>query len=316
MKTIPLARAFVLSAFAICLATPAAAAPVRWNVPFGSSRIEIHVFDRPISGLGTVQFREQTGAGISWNAGSIAHLSGTFQTNFESGTSIEFLSAGSNLDLIDTGNYRPNPAAFDPASVNASNPDGQFTNTSSASAVFGAKIRGVNGPIAADVAYYSVRDVSLLLTSSVIPVGNDNTFSLSGLSLSATGLGSYDGLVAPFIGQLLPDFADLPQTVFSGSVLSPAQGRIFRDRDVDIMQLNFIMELPLLSGTGFDVNGTVSGQIFAYSTVPEPSSFALTLFGGSGVAAAQVTRRRRRNRFQPINGNGETCPPDRTLTKT
>lgn len=243
-----------------------AGAPVTWYVDSAGSSITLTIPDQPLLGLGTLQFRNQA-AGTTWNVGRTAPVDGTIYTEFDLG-SIKFLGNPPDaLHSVDIGNYRPNPDAFDPNNTNDSNPDGQFTDTTTAPGAYGARLRGASF-ITVDVAYVGIRDVSYNATSDAIPIV-DNQFDTSGIDLSATGLVDYDGLVAPIIGQLFPDFTSQSMTVFAGtSTGGNGTIEVINDDNWYKMTIPISVTVPMLAGTGFDINGTASGQIVAFAQYP------------------------------------------------
>lgn len=263
------------------------ATPLSWTVSQGQSTFTMQIPDQVISGLGTLQVRNQTGTSTSWTSGNVSSVAGTINTDFTPGTSIEFLTnpAGS-LYGLNTGNYRPNPASFNPANTNAANPNGQFSNTTSAPAVLGAKLRGAVGSFATDVAFFAARNVNYDVTSAVAPILG-NSFSTSTISVSATALVDYDGIVAPVLGQILPDFSQQSMTLYGGSNIA-GPGTI-NDLGGGLLRMTIPVSLtvPILSGAGTALQGTITGQIVAIadaggSLISSPANGYLAGIGSHG----------------------------------
>lgn len=284
-----LIRGFLFALLSLCGARTDAS-QVIWDINPVESYLKIDIPDTVIPGLGTLQFRNQDNT--AWTANK-ASYDGLLATDW-SASNIEFLSGQSSIVGVNTGSYRPNPAAFNPLLTNAANPNGQFANTTTAPAVYGARLNGANGPLTLDAARLSIQNTSIDLGGTAPFVSN--SFLTNGLNLAGTGLVNYDGLVAPIIGQLLPDFSQGQMSLFA-DINSGANGSITSANYEG--GFNYKITVPLqattriLEGIGYEITGTVTGQIVAYanlmrepiisSATPIPDSEVILDYNGTGL---------------------------------
>lgn len=190
---------------------------VQWDVDATQSKVTLAIPAQAVSfpnGDGTstsinMQVRNQSG-GNTWNQGNTAFFDGLLNSEYTEGAAhtIQFLSNPiGQLPGLNSGNYRPNPAAYNPAVTDAANPDGTFANTSTSAAVFAAKIQGVIG-VALDAGFFSFYNTSFNLTSNPLNVTGTTggTFDGVGVSFGLAQSGfAIDGVTIPFVGQKIPD---------------------------------------------------------------------------------------------------------------
>jgi hypothetical protein len=270
--------ALVVAGLTIGVAWPeiAAADRILWDIDPSQSYFKISIPDQPVGTLGTVQMRDAPSGSTSWTVGNQAPIDGLIGTEF-TGAHLQLLGGvDSSIVGVDTGSYRPNPAAFNAANTNAANPDGQYSNTTSGAAVFGSKIRANNGPFTTDVAYWSANNVTYDITAGQT-LFEYNGFGLGLLNPSATlgifsnasqtvatGMLNMDNLVVPIIGQILPDMVGSPTTIFGGANSGAGAIGIVSGNKLEIA-LTFNMSVPLLNSSGFAVNGQVAGKLVAFA---------------------------------------------------
>ena len=273
------------------LAGPQAQGSYLWFINSSQSKVTLSIPDQVVDG-NKLGFRNQTGSGSSWTAGNSTNLSGFISTDFSpySSNPVQF-GSGSTIAGLNSGNYRPNPAAFNPFSTSTVNQDGTYTNTSTAPGVLGAKVVAVD-VLGAAAAYIAFRDTNFDISSGPLtttPTGAfTRSFNSAGLQFGISSSGfDLDGLSIILLGQFIPD---LHTTVgnFMGTNTNP-------NGLLALEGLVYKMTIPLSVPLAIDLEGTVlsatlSGQIVAYY-MPEPSAF---MMGGMGLAALVVYARRRR----------------------
>lgn len=293
---------FLAGAFALISANQADAELVTWNVDSAASFLRLTIPDTTLNLDGTsviVRLRDSNNNAWSDNGGRRAFIGGTIDSNFVDASSIEFLAGQTNLLGLNSGNFRPNPAAYNPAVTNAENPDGTYTNSTTAPAVFAAKARASLGSlpfISLDAGYLAFRSVffdlasgTLALNGSGAFVGGSNNFGISSASVDL------DGLTVTGLGQPIPDtqgevFTNLLGTNTNGGVVTNLGGN---DRRLDL-PINIPIQIDL--GDGIILNASAAGNIRAFATlvpVPEPSSVILASFAAFGLCWAGRRRLRR-----------------------
>jgi len=239
---------------------PAGADILEWNIS-SFSYFTVAIPDQTIPNVGILQTRDQVGSGANWTTSTV-HTTGKLLTDYNIG-SIQFLTDPLQQFVGTTsGSFRPNPAAFNAANVNAANPYGQYSGTSSAGADIGGKFKGAIGAFSTDVTYWSISHTNYSVTSSVIPIVGSG-FNAAGTSFTANGLLNMDNLVAPIIGQVLPDTNAMPITVFGGSNQSLGGAIGIGLTGALEMRLPVNLNVPLLAESGIAINGTVVGDITA-----------------------------------------------------
>ncbi len=122
--------------------------------------------------------------GTSWNAntttGNTAFISGTIATTVggsftgQTLSAIQFISGANNLNALTSGNYRPNPAAYNAVTTSFSNNTGgagAYGSTVHAS-LLGGLILGNGGLVSFDNVTYDVGTNALLPTSNTVNSGH------------------------------------------------------------------------------------------------------------------------------------------------
>lgn len=263
---------------------------VTWNVDTTNSYVQLTVPDQVVNvtniGNITVRLRDAsdnnhwTGAG-----GARAAVEGTILTEYVDATSITFIGGGHNLDAPEQTNLRPNPAQWDPVSLS-------YTNTSTAPAAFGARVRGtyivIILPVTFDAAFLALRNVRFDIASGVVPViGSAFTGSQTQFGISAA-TGDVDGLALPYgLGEPVPDVlaGELPPIGETNSAGGTIQNLGGRDR-----KLTYTITMPIsITTEGMTLTGSAAGQIVAYGTIPEPPSLRITPAGNQTVLIAWPT---------------------------
>jgi len=271
------------------VSTTASATAVTWAIIQSASSIKLAIPDQTVDGT-KLGLRNQTGSGSSWTVGNTAAIGGTLKTNYIEGGSID-ITPGSNIFAINSGNYRPNPAAFNTAVTSTANPDGTYGNTSTAPGVLGAKAVAPDA-LGATAAYLAFRSVSFQIDSAPMPfVGptTGGTFNTAGLSFGiANALIDLDGVSITFVGQLIPDAANVAVSNLVAANTNPngtiVGGGIFR-------QITIPLNIPIaIDVDGIILNASLTGQIVAVA-IPEPSTL---MMAGVGLVSLGVYARRRR----------------------
>jgi hypothetical protein len=278
----------------MAIATHAHAVGVSWNIDPVQSSLQLTVPDQSVTLNGTtatIRLRDN-GSTSQWTdaGGRRAFIDGTIATDYVDGVSIQFNSGSHNIFALEQANVRPNPAQFDAGATNAENPDGQYTGTGAALAAYGARVRASISILTVDAAYLAMRDVQYNIGSGVIALGggtsiggSTTTFGISSASVDV------DGLSIIAVGQPIPD-------VLNGS-LSPiggtnTNGGTIADLGGGQRRLTYnIAESITIDIEGVTLNGSASGTIVAFATVPEPGAFVLGGIGFLGLVGWRIRRR-------------------------
>jgi hypothetical protein len=291
-----MSRVFAVAALALSLglsASPASAVGVQWDIDPSLSNFRLAIPDQSVT-LGTVtatmRLRNQNNS--TWTQNN-APVDGLLATNVGlSGltpTSVQFLAGQHTLSGVNTGNYRPNPTAYNTAVTDTLNTAGTFTNTSSDPAVYAARVNASVSIVTLNTGYISFDNISYDL-SSVINAVTGTSFVSNNLTLgildSRVG---FDG-ISTIAGQVVPD--TLAQTgPISGTNSSAPAGSI-----VHLGGLNYRITVPInmpvfVNLGGVMLNATATGTLVGFAEIPEPATLALVAAGLVGLA---VHGRRRR----------------------
>jgi hypothetical protein len=290
-------------AFALLSANQARAELVSWDVDSSQSYMRLAIPDQQLTldgTTGTVRVRSQVGSNNAWNdtSGARAFIDGFLSTDLQDQTAITFNGGANSLVALNSGNYRPNPADFNPLNTNAENPDGQYSGSATAPAPMGAKVRvtAVLGgflPVTVDLAYIAFRNVALDASSGIMPLtggttfaGGSNNFGIQSATLDV------DGLTVTLLGQPIPDMVNSPLSNLTG--LNTLGGSVQVLNALD-RKLTLNINVPIaIDVDGTILNATATGQIVAFATlVPEPSSIVMAGFAAFGLCWAGRRRFRR-----------------------
>jgi hypothetical protein len=272
------------------MATAVQAQIISWDIDPALSAVQLTIPDQSVSFPGittTIQLRNPDGSAWTNAGGRQAALDGTINTNYLDGVSVQFLGGTHNIFALEQTNLRPNPASFNPANVNSANPDGQYSGTSTAPAAYGARIRATG----LDAAYMAIRNVKYnIISSGAIPLGGGTTIGGSTTDFGiSSGSIDVDGLSIFLVGQQIQDIRDGALSPIIGT--NTASGTI-TNLGGGLRRLTYnISETVSINLDGTILNGTASGTIVAFATVPEPGSFVL---GGIGLIALVGWRIRQR----------------------
>ncbi len=281
--------AIALTAALFAAPTIAGAAPLTWAIDDSQSSLTLNVPDQSVTLDGTTAtIRLRNADNSAWSQGKTAAVAGTLSTDFVDGVSIEFLSGQHNAFGLTSGSFRPNPADFDPGATNAENPDGQFTGTSTAPAVFAAKVRASVSFVTLDVAWISFLDVAYDLDSAgPLAIGGGGAFAGNALAVGVeSATVALDGL-STLVGQVIPDTPGTPfDNIFGANTLAGAT--VTTPDPVGnplLRQLTIPVDVPLsLTLEGTNLNASATGEIVAFALVPEPTTLLLLAGGLAGLA--------------------------------
>jgi hypothetical protein len=204
-------------------------------------------------------------------------------------TAIQFTAGANNLSALSSGNYRPNPAAYNAATS-------VYANNSAAPGDYGATVKstllGNAALISFDNVMYDIGTNSALGASGTIGSGtfvtNDPLNPLNVGVLNSTL--SLQGFSLFLVGQVLPNLSQN-----SGSLVNAngTDGATYAYTSPTNLQIKIPIYIPIsISTSGTFINGTGSGILVANATVPEPATIGLAAVGFVSVVA--LVRRRRR----------------------
>lgn len=282
----------------VCASSSAHAAPVTWTIDSNLSSLSLKINDTNfnVDGIGNVTLRvrnQNTSQNNAWNTGNTAKVGGTIDTNYVDGSSIQFLSNQANVVGVNSGNYRPNPAAY----TGDTNPDpilaegGSFSNTTTAAAVFGARVRvsALGGLVNADGAFINFFNVNYELTSGVLglagtnsPFTNATTIGIQNSNLAVDGLTVLSQQVVD--DQIAAVSNATASNTGAAGTLTDLGGQL-RQITIPIL-LNLV--IPLDDTNTYVLTAVATGQIVATAEIPipEPSTFAMAGIGVFGLMFA------------------------------
>lgn len=274
----------------VSFASPAFGFAVSWDINPAESNFQLTIPDQTVTlggTSGTMRLRNQNNS--AWTTNN-APVDGFLATDVGLGlSSIQFVG-GSTLFGVNTGSYRPNPAAYNTASTNTANPQGQFTNATSASAVYAARINAT-AIITVNLGYISFSNVTYDVTSAVLAVSGGTSFATNTTTLGLTDSSiAVDGL-STIIGQLIPDTIAQSGPINAVNV-NGAAGTL-----TDLGGTNYRITIPvnmpvMVSLQGVNLSATATGTLVGYATgVPEPSSLLLVVLGVAALGARRLRRR-------------------------
>ncbi|HEY4310364.1 MAG TPA: PEP-CTERM sorting domain-containing protein [Pirellulales bacterium] len=224
----------------------------------------------------------------STNTGNTAFVSGTLSTTVGGSLSgktlsaIQFISGANSLSALNSGNYRPNPAAYNTATS-------AYVNNSAAAANYGMTIHislGNQALVSFDNVAYDIGSNPLAASNTV----GSGSFSTAGIDAGILN----SQLVLQGLSTILE--SAFPNAIYSLSNTGPnsaGSGSYSYSADDSKLSLVVPLNVPLefnFAG-GFVFDGTLSGQFVATAAVPEPATLILAGLGMTLLAA--VARRRR-----------------------
>jgi hypothetical protein len=283
-----LAARFAALALALGLASPAFAYPITWDVNPAQSNFRLTIPDQSVTlGTLTATMRLRNQNNTAWtqnNAPVDGFLASDIGANL---SSIQFLAGQSNLFGVNTGSFRPNPAAYNTAVTDATNSAGTFTNTSSDPAVYAARVNAFfilninTGYIAFDNVFYDIGSAALAIAGTSF-LSNTTTI---GILDSRIG---YDSIASGTTG--IGDV--LAQTGPISAVNSGGPAGSIVDTGGQIYRLTIPVNMPVFVNlSGVMLNATATGTITAYAFVPEPATLGLVMIGITGLALHGRRRR-------------------------
>jgi hypothetical protein len=168
-----LAGALVTLAMSAFFASNASAIAINWDINPAESNFKLTVPDQTVT-LGTItatmRLRNQNNAAWSQNNAPVDGLLATDVIGGATPTGIQFLGGASSLVGVDTGSYRPNPAAYATNVTDSINTAGTFTNTTSGSQVYAARVNASVSIITLNVGYIGFNDVEFDVASVVTAI--------------------------------------------------------------------------------------------------------------------------------------------------
>jgi hypothetical protein len=269
------------------LPSPASAVAVSWDIDPTLSNFRLAIPDQSVT-LGTVtatmRLRNQNNA--AWTTNN-APVDGLLATNVGFGginpNSVQFLAGASSLVGVNTGNYRPNPAVYNTAVTSTINTAGSFTATSSAQAVYAARVNAFN-ILSFNTGYVAFSNVQYDLSSAVIGMSGTSFLSNSvGLGIVDSTV-AFDGIEAPLVGQVVPD--TLAQTgPISATNTNGAAGSIVLVSG-NLYRITIPINMPVnVNLQGIILTATATGTLVGFATIiPEPGTLALVAAGILGLA--------------------------------
>jgi hypothetical protein len=214
-------------------------------------------------------------------------------------SSVQFLGGSSSLVGVNTGSYRPNPAAYDTAVTDTANPAGTFTDTSSADGVYAARVNASIFTITNVIGYISFTDVSYAVSSAALAVTGtsflsntttlglaDSTINFDSTASETSGLGDTIWSTGPItaVNSGAGDGSIVPCPILTGSCIVAG---------ANIYQITLPVNLPVpLDLSGVSLNATATGTLVGYAFIPEPATLGLL---AAGVAALAIRARSRRS---------------------
>lgn len=280
-----MSRVFTVLALSLGLLASPASAVVLWDIDPAQSNFRLAIPDQTVT-LGTVtatmRLRNQNNA--TWTQNN-APVDGTLATQIDPGiTSIQFLAGASSLVGVNTGSFRPNPAAYNTAVTDTLNTAGTFTATTSDPAVYAARVNASVSIISLNTGYIAFDNISYDLGSLVTAiVGTSFASNAISLGILDSRVG-FDG-ISTLAGQVVPD--TLAQTgPISGTNSSAPAGSI-----VNLgaqYRLTVPINMPVFVNLGgVMLNATATGTLVGFAatnTVPEPATLGLVAAGLLGLA--------------------------------
>jgi hypothetical protein len=296
-----LAVAVAMGAVAL-MSAQAKADALSFTVDSSQSYLTLNIPNFSLSGL-TINLTSQNrtnGAptGTLWstntNTGNTAFVSGTFATtvggSFTGKTlsAVQFISGANSLAAINSGNYRPNPAAYNAVTSH-------YDNNGPAPGAYGATVHstlGNAGLVSFDNVTYDIGSNGFIPASNTVTTG---TFPVNLGNLSTGILSSVfsaQGLSVLIAGQVLPNGTGSLGSVSAVNTSGTAGTYTYTSSTNLNVKVPILIPISIDLGGGTFINGTALGQIVGNAAVPEPSTLALAGLGMVSLVA--MVRRRRK----------------------
>jgi len=292
---------FFAPALALCglafAQTAARADALTFTVDSAQSYLTLNIPNFSLSGLSinlTAQNRTNGAPlGTAWsantNTGNTAFISGTIATTIggslsgQSLSSVQFISGSNSLAALASGNYRPNPAAYNAVTS-------AYNNNGPAPGNYGNVVHASLG----NAALTSFDNVTYDIGSAPLPADGGvgaGTF-LTGSNLNTgilNAIFSVQGLSIFLVGQVIPNAV----TSFGGTAANTLPSATYVFTSPTNLQLAVPVNIPISIdvGGGTFINGNAFGQFVANAAVPEPSTMVLAGLGLVSIVA--MVRRRR-----------------------
>ncbi|MGC8991523.1 MAG: hypothetical protein ACP5MD_15515 [Verrucomicrobiia bacterium] len=262
----------LISSFGAAQSIVLAADIVTWQIDSSASYVRLTIPDQALTvpDIGEVTLKLRNADSTSqWtdSGGRRAALTGELVTEYMDGVAIRFMNGSHNIRAVEQTSIRPNPSAWDANTES-------YTNTTSAPAALGARVRATLLFLTFDVAFVAFRNVEIdigNLTGAPVLIANgafDASVTLCGISKATVDV---DGLALPLeLGHPIPDVrgTDLPTiaaTNSAGGTIVDMGGRS-RRLTYQISISNLAIDLE-----GMSVVGSVEGLIVANATIPAPT---------------------------------------------
>jgi len=279
--------AAVLAVAATALtATSAKAEALTFTLDSAQSYITLNIPNFSLSGL-TINLTGQNrtnGApiGTAWstntNTGNTAFISGTIATTVggsftgQTLTSVRFIAGANSLSAVNSGNYRPNPAAYNAVTS-------VYNNNSAAPGAYGATVHASLGNAAIvsfDNVTYDIGSTANSPASGTVGSGTVNTDSgLVNVGI-LNSVFSIQGLSIFLVGQVIPNAVT---TLNNAVAPNTASAGLYQYTSPTNLKLTVPINIPISIdvGGGTFINGNAFGRMVANAAVPEPSTMAAGL---------------------------------------
>jgi hypothetical protein len=257
-----------LAVVAGCGLATARAAVVDWTINSAQSYIRLNIPDQDIPidetnllPLGLRDYVNGTTIAPSWTdaGGKRSFVGGTIKTDYVEGTSLQFIAGQQDVNALEGGSFRPDPAAWNGSSYNA--------NTGAAAA-FGANV--ILGPgtgsdiVAGDIALRNI-DYDLLGSVLLAPGGGGwTTASVYNVGLKAGAFADLDSILGLYLREeTLGDAFDAPNTLGSLTITNLGGNQ---------RRLTLVISVPLeITVDPVVLDANITGVIVADATVAAPA---------------------------------------------
>lgn len=284
-----LAICVAVATFGFSVGKASAGFNLGWTIDTAVSQLQLNIPQQPVpvEGLGTinVRLRNQSG-GTVWNQGNIAKVGGTIGTKFDAvGNTIEFVSGAGNVYGINSGSYKPSES---------------LDNNVNEPAVFAAKAQG-QVLIFLDIVNMAIRDVFYDAFSAPLAVAPGFDNAISTFAANQISFGIQSASVQYFGFGVAASLGSGSETIEDIFALNTAASATIEKLAVPYpwqYKMTIPINIPIAIPAGdVTITGTATGQIVAYATVPEASSFVMAGLAISAFAAPSFARYRRKRKL-------------------